>query len=76
MMRSGLLMVTMVIGACADSEPVPPTDLAEACESRVCPAEPPDSIDCQPIVSEEWRAACAQSCREFLQQSCDISFSD
>lgn len=53
-----------------------PEQLEDACEARVCPSDPPDSIDCMPIVPSEWEPICARSCREFLQSDCQIPFSD
>lgn len=75
-----LLAMPLLLGSCSTtpvSEPLPlPQRLKAACDAQVCPVDPPDYIDCMPVVSPEWEPICTTSCRDFLAQSCKIAFVD
>jgi hypothetical protein len=77
-MRELLMAVPVVLGGCATTPATPGSSepLQDACDAQVCPADPPEYIDCMPVVTPEWQPICREPCRSFLEQSCKIRFTD
>jgi len=67
-----LLATAVLLGSCGTT-PLS-QQLKDACDAHRCPADPPEYIDCMPIVAPEWQPVCETSCREFLAQTCKIPF--
>jgi hypothetical protein len=61
----------VALAACADDFVAP---LVHACENRVCPLDPPEYIDCMPVISKDLQPVCSGECREFLANTCGIEF--
>jgi hypothetical protein len=68
-----VLIAVLFVASC--TTPVPQS-LSESCDAHECPSDPPEYINCMPIVSSEWAPVCESSCRSFLQQTCKIEFVD
>jgi len=73
-MRTFLVaMFALWAGCAADRPDRPPNDLDEACERHVCPADPPEFINCGPIVEDDLLRVCGE-CMAFLRDTCEIEF--
>ena len=69
------MFLVAMFALCAGCTSDPADDLDEACERRVCPADPPEHINCMPSVEPDLARACGE-CRAFLEDDCGIEFVD
>jgi hypothetical protein len=71
-MRVAYLVAILGVCGCAQ-EPVSKA-LKEDCDAHVCPTEPPEYIDCMPVIAPDWQPICDNTCRAFFQSTCHIQF--
>jgi hypothetical protein len=65
-----------LLGLCSCAREPLSKELKDDCDAHVCPDDPPEYIDCMPVIAQDWQPICETTCRAFFQSTCHIQFVD